>query len=159
LIPLFRRWNGADLVIAGEGADRERLQQLAHGATNIRFLGRVDPVGLARLYRHAVALLAPSLCFETFGLTAVEGFACGTPAIVRDRGALPELIHASAAGFSYIDETELQTTVERLVQEPGLRDELGARGRDAYLTHWTLERHLERYFAIIEAIQASNSTN
>ena len=29
---------------------------------------------------------------ESFGLTPVEGFACGTPAIVNDCTALPELI-------------------------------------------------------------------
>lgn len=29
---------------------------------------------------------------ETFGLTIVEGFACGTPAVVYDNTALPELV-------------------------------------------------------------------
>jgi glycosyltransferase involved in cell wall biosynthesis len=43
------------------------------------------------LYSAADVVLSLSRA-ETFGLTIVEGMACGTPAIVYERTALPELI-------------------------------------------------------------------
>ena len=50
-----------------------------------------DVVELAQLYTEASVVLNLSY-EETFGLTTVEGYACGTPAIVYDRTASPELV-------------------------------------------------------------------
>lgn len=47
---------------------------------------------LASLYSTADVVVSMSYQ-ETFGLTVVEGMACGTPAVVYDNTALPELIH------------------------------------------------------------------
>lgn len=46
---------------------------------------------LVNIYNRADIVLSLSKS-ETFGLTIVEGYACGTPAIVYDNTALPELI-------------------------------------------------------------------
>lgn len=46
---------------------------------------------LATLYTHADVITILSLA-ETFGLTVVEGYACGTPAVVYDNTAPPSLI-------------------------------------------------------------------
>ena len=46
---------------------------------------------LAMLYSAADVLTAPSY-LEAFGLTPIEAFACGTPAIVYNSTALPELV-------------------------------------------------------------------
>jgi putative colanic acid biosynthesis glycosyltransferase len=46
---------------------------------------------LAKLYSQADVVTSLSYQ-EAFGLTPVEGFACGTPAIVYNATALPELI-------------------------------------------------------------------
>lgn len=59
---------------------------------NVLGLARTDTPGkLAELYSAADVVLNFSL-EETFGLTTVEGLACGTPGIVYDRTASPELI-------------------------------------------------------------------
>lgn len=46
---------------------------------------------LAALYTRANVICSFSIA-ETFGLTIIEGYACGTPAIVYDNTALPSLI-------------------------------------------------------------------
>jgi glycosyltransferase involved in cell wall biosynthesis len=72
VIPAFRTYPEADLVIAGDGEHGEPLRQLAGGAPNIHFLGRVPLEELRSLYRSAIALIVPSTGFETFGIILIE---------------------------------------------------------------------------------------
>lgn len=61
----------------------------------IRWLGRVSDEELADLYAAAAVTAFPSL-HEGFGLPALEAMACGSPLVVSDRGALPEVVADSA---------------------------------------------------------------
>lgn len=150
LIEAFGRYDAADLVVAGEGEYGEELRRLASGLHHVELVGRRSHEELRSLYAGALAVLQPSVGYETFGLTVVEGFAQGTPAIVRDLGPLPETIEESGAGFTYSTNDELVEHMERLRTDPGLRAELGARGRSAYEERWSEEPHIRGYF---EAIQ------
>ncbi len=59
---------------------------------NIVYIERTqNPLELAEIYSTANVLVSLSRS-ETFGLTVAESMACGTPAIVYDNTALPELI-------------------------------------------------------------------
>jgi alpha-1,6-mannosyltransferase len=82
------------LVVAGDGPRRAALQRRAAGLP-VRFLGFLpDRLALARLLASADVLLAPGP-HETFGLSALEALACGTPAVVSASSALPEVIGPS----------------------------------------------------------------
>jgi glycosyltransferase involved in cell wall biosynthesis len=54
-----------------------------------------DDAQLADLMRGAAAFCLPSLA-EGFGLPALEALACGTPTVVSNRGALPEVVGDAA---------------------------------------------------------------
>lgn len=149
LVRAFRRFRDADLVLAGEGEERDNLERTAYDLPHVRFVGRLAPDDLAKLYAEAIAVIVPSACYEVFGLTAVEGFAAGTPAIVRDRGSLPELIDQSGAGIVFRTEAELIGALHRMVDEPGMRDLLAQRARASYLEHWTESRHIAAYEALV----------
>jgi glycosyltransferase involved in cell wall biosynthesis len=151
LIPLFQRYDKAQLWIAGTGTHEPTLRRLAAGHNNIRFLGQVAAEPLQALYRQAVAVLVPSLCFEIFPLVILEAFRQQTPVIARNQGGLPEALEESGGGSVYNTEAELAAAMDALVTEPALRHRLGLRGYQAYQRHWTAEAHLEQYFAIIRA--------
>jgi glycosyltransferase involved in cell wall biosynthesis len=102
-----------------------------------------------------VAVVVPSLVYETFGLIALEGFAQRTPVIVRELGAPPEIVAESGGGFTYRTEDELIDAMERLRVDTALRDELGARGHAALERLWSAEPHLEQYFAAIDEARRS----
>ena len=150
LIDAFRRYDRADLLIAGDGVYERELREHARGLDHVRFLGRVHPDELRRLYAGAVASLVPSLVYETFGLITLEAFAERTPVIARDLGAVGELVRESGGGFLYRTEDELVEAMERLRTDAALRAELAGRGYRAHVERWSEEPHLERYFELIE---------
>lgn len=57
----------------------------------VRLTGYVPDEHLPFLYNASEALLYPSL-YEGFGLPPLEAMGCGTPVIVSNRGALPEVV-------------------------------------------------------------------
>lgn len=149
VIPLFRGHPSADLRVVGTGDYEPALRELAAGSDRVRFLGHVHPDELAGLYRRATAVLVPSLCYETFGLTAAEALASGTPVILRDIGALPEIVAHSGAGFTFRTPDECRAAMDRLLADPALRAELGRKGRAAAGRLWTAEAHVGRYLDIV----------
>jgi glycosyltransferase involved in cell wall biosynthesis len=151
VIPLFRE-TGRPLLIAGAGNFEGELRKQADGAANIRFLGRVPHAELGGLYAGARATIVPSICFETFGLTALESLQRGTPAIVSAYGALPELVAGNPGGFVYRDLEELKTILDRLDADPSAARRFGEAGRES-IQRYSLEAHLKQYFRIIEEVR------
>lgn len=67
---------GAQLIIAGDGPERERLEQMA--ADNVKFVGFVDENEKRRLLSSAKAFVFNGRD-EDFGISPVEALAAGTP--------------------------------------------------------------------------------
>jgi glycosyltransferase involved in cell wall biosynthesis len=155
LLDEFARLPAYDLHVIGAGDLRRKLEQRFIGCRHIRFLGELARTELVAAYRDATALIFPSLAPETFGLSIVEAFACGTPAIVRDAGGCREPIDATGGGLVYRTDEELRVALARIVNEPGLRERLALRARDGFLRLYTPKRHVESYLAHIAAIRAA----
>lgn len=91
LAELRRRGVPAVLVIAGDGPQRRWLQARS-ARLPVSFLGHVTDRGwLASLLATADVVIAPGPA-ETFGLSALEALASGTPVVVNSRSALPEVV-------------------------------------------------------------------
>ncbi|MBI4789333.1 MAG: glycosyltransferase [Chloroflexi bacterium] len=77
------------LVIAGEGRDRARLEQMAQ--PNVKFVGRPSDHDACDLMARCRAFVFPGE--EDFGITPLEANACGKPVIAyRGGGALETMI-------------------------------------------------------------------
>jgi alpha-1,6-mannosyltransferase len=88
---LHRAGASVRLVVAGDGPRRAALRRRAAGLP-VTFLGFVpDRSRLARLLATADVSLAPGP-HETFGLSALEALASGTPVVVSRSSALPEIV-------------------------------------------------------------------
>jgi glycosyltransferase involved in cell wall biosynthesis len=104
-----------------------------------------------------VATLVPSLVYETFGFITLESLAQRTPVVATELGAVGELARESGGGLTYGNEEELLAALDRLLDEPGLREELGERGHSAFLERWSVEPHIERYLSLIADARARRS--
>jgi glycosyltransferase involved in cell wall biosynthesis len=151
LIPLWKRVPQCDLLVAGTGTYELELRAMAAGNPRIKFLGALPQSQLGALYHHARACIVPSITYETFGMTSVESFARKTPTVVRDLGALPEVVQDSGGGFVYGNDEELLHHLDRIDSQPRLRAELGQKGYNGFVRWWCREAHLKQYFGYLES--------
>ncbi|CAN5367980.1 glycosyltransferase family 1 protein [soil metagenome] len=79
-------------------------------------------------YAHAAAFVFPSR-YEGFGIPILEAMACGAPTIVANASCFPEIAGDAALYFDPEDPAALARVLERVVGDPGVADELRARGR------------------------------
>ena len=150
VIPLFRDYPHADLLIAGTGEYEFELRRLSSGTQNVVFLGALPQEQLQALYRHAIAVLVPSICYEVFGIIIIEAHLQRTPVIVHALGGLKEVVEESGGGFSYQTQEELLSAMERLRTDSPLRREMGERGYRKSVERWTEDAHLSMYLRVLE---------
>ncbi len=157
LLPAFKDYYQAELLVAGDGEYGDVLRKMAKGNNNVKFLGSVSYQELRKLYRKAMAVIIPSICYEVFGMIIIESFSKKTPVIVNNLGALPDIVKESGGGFVYKNKDELTKAMDILSTQPEIRKELGEKGYKAYRKNWTAESHLKKYFDLISWIAAQKN--
>ncbi|HWE40484.1 MAG TPA: glycosyltransferase family 4 protein, partial [Isosphaeraceae bacterium] len=150
VVDAMRSLPGLDLRIAGSGQYEAALRERAAGLPNVLFEGRLDAARVAALFRGARAVVVPSLVYETFGYVVLEAFAERSPVIVRDLGALPELVAESGGGLVFNSPESLVDSLRRLASDDSLRRRLGENGHRTREGIWSEPEHLDRYFALID---------
>jgi glycosyltransferase involved in cell wall biosynthesis len=108
------KWPDVELCIVGgpfDATERGLLDALKI-RNRVRNLGRLPDEHLAKLYRHSVALVYPSL-YEGFGIPPLEAMACGTVAIVSNASSLPEVTGDAAI---LIDPKSVDEMIEAMLR-------------------------------------------
>ncbi|MCL7378986.1 glycosyltransferase [Streptomyces sp. 35G-GA-8] len=135
LAELRKRGVPAVLVVAGDGPLRAGLVRRARAERlPALFLGHVaDRAAMADLQATADVCLAPGPA-ETFGLSALEALACGTPVVASASSALPEVI--GDAGIAARDNAAaFADAIQELMARPEGPRRAAARAR-AELFSW-----------------------
>jgi len=91
--------------------------------------GGLEPADLDAVVRGADALAYPSL-YEGFGLPVVEAMARGVPVVASNTSSIPEVAGDAAVLVDPEDEAALADALARVLGDPGLRADLGRRGRE-----------------------------
>ena len=142
----------AEVRIAGDGPERHRLEEAAAGMNNVRILGPLTPERVAEEMARARAVVVPTRCLETFGLSAAEAMMRGVPVVARRRGGLGEIVEQSGGGLLFEEDSELPSLLARLVADPAFAAGLGAKGRETAARLWREETHLSAYLAEVESL-------
>jgi glycosyltransferase involved in cell wall biosynthesis len=149
---LIEAWRGLDipLTIIGDGPQRQKVQALAAGNPTISLTGSLPRERVFEYMARAQALIMPSLCYETFGLTVAEAMAHGTPVIASDIGALSEIVvdDVNGALFATGDADSLRTRVRELFAGEGRLQQLGHEARATYAKHFTPQSNIARLLEI-----------
>lgn len=115
------------LVIVGSRGNVFRAVDFARDRERVLFLGYAEDETLAGLYAGATVLVLPSK-EEGFGLPILEAMASGTPVIVSDGGALPEVVGEAGMIFDLSNPVGLSNCLKECLSNAGLRSELRERG-------------------------------
>jgi glycosyltransferase involved in cell wall biosynthesis len=141
-----------DMLIAGDGAEEDRLRRLVDQhrlTTSVCFLGAVDAERLASLYRGALAVVVPSR-WEGLPLVCLEAMASGRPVVASNVDGIPDAVLDGETGLLVPpeDADALAAAIERLVGDPALADRLGAAGLQRARTAFSWPSIAERYLAV-----------
>ncbi|OLF15721.1 glycosyltransferase [Actinophytocola xanthii] len=127
---------GVPLVIAGAGPLQDEVAAWAAERSDVRFVGLVDRAAGRALVADAVAVVAPSVWMETFGLVVVEAAAAGVPSVVAGHGALAELVADGVTGLTHRP-GDPASLAEALRRVGPLSPILGAAARSRYEAEFT----------------------
>ena len=100
---------GRRLLVAGDGAERQRLEAL--GGPSVSFLGRVPDEVVPALYAGCRGFLFPGE--EDFGITPVEAMAAGRPVIAYGRGGVLDSVVEGETGIFFGEQT-VESLIEAL---------------------------------------------
>jgi glycosyltransferase involved in cell wall biosynthesis len=145
LVPLLeavaklRTERDVELVVVGrpreDGPALRAVDRLGIGDA-VRFVNGLPEPELVELFGSASVGVVPSL-YEGFSLPAVELMACATPLVATTAGALPEVVGDAALHVPPGDPEALAAAVGRLLDDPVLAADLGARGRARVVERFT----------------------
>ena len=114
--------------------------------------GRVSDDELVRLYRGAAAYVDASL-FEGFGYQALEAMACGAPFVGSSSTSIPEVVGDAGLLCDPRDADALAAALVRVLEEPGLADELRRRGLERAAA-FTWDRTAEEFERLLDELLA-----
>jgi glycosyltransferase involved in cell wall biosynthesis len=155
LIPQFARYPHADLLIVGDGEDEAMLRTTAAGVPNVHFAGRAPNDQLTGYYAHALAVLCPSVGYETFGIVLIEAMRARVPVIARRIGPFPEIVESSGGGLLYDDDDQLAACLARVQQDAELRAAMADRGYRASVERWSESVVIPQLLELIDIARAA----
>lgn len=136
------------------------LQTLVERSAGLRYRGFLASAPLRERMLQAAYLVMPSTGMESFGLAAIEAFACGVPVIASRQGGLGELITHRHDGLlvSAGDSAALAEAIAYADDHPLDMRRMGMAAHQTWRAHYTPERNYEMLMHIYdEALSNSPS--
>jgi len=139
--PLRGPW---ELRILGSGPDQERLEKMAQWLgilPRVTFDNPIPSTQLPYYYGGLDVLVLPSRTVpnwkEQFGRVLIEAMACQVVVVGARSGAIPEVVGDAGLTFTEGEQAELRAQLQRVLDDPALRQELALKGRQRILDYYT----------------------
>jgi glycosyltransferase involved in cell wall biosynthesis len=150
----------AMFLLIGEGAERERIEELAvaRGLANVQFLGQQPRERIPAYVSAAdvcLVMLKKTELFKTVIPTKLlEYMACERPVIVAVDGQARQIVEEARAGVFVEPENsqDLVQTILGLAEDPAKRRQMGASGRQYILNKFSREKTARDYIAVLETL-------
>lgn len=143
--------------LIGDGAQRSELENYCQvlGVTDkVIFLG--DRSDVPALLRKADIMVLTSR-EDNLPHAIMEAQIAGKAIVASDGGGIPEMIRHGETGliFAKGNSEQLATQLKRLMDEPDLRQQLGAKAKEWGHKQWSSQRLCERTLQVYEAARAA----
>lgn len=140
------------LLVAGDGAERPRLEQYADTlglGADVKFTGQI--AATERVYA-ALSLFALSSDTEQMPTAVLEAMAAGLPVASTDVGDVSQMVAPSNLPFiTPLNTDALATSIYKLLSDPALAAGIGATNRQVVRTSFDHERMFADYEALFTA--------
>jgi glycosyltransferase involved in cell wall biosynthesis len=118
------------LVVAGDGADRGRFEELVARSAmqdRVHMLGAVDNTQMPEVFRCADLAILPSL-MEATSIAGLEAMACGLPVVGTRVGGIPVIVEDGTNGLLVEprSDAELAAAINRLLENRDQASRMGA---------------------------------
>jgi L-malate glycosyltransferase len=149
-----RREIPAKLLLIGDGPERSSAEWMVREKAltpDVLFLGKQRQV--QNILNCADVLLLPSE-LESFGLAALEGMACGVPAVCSQVGGLPEVIQDGVEGY-LVPVGDVDTMAARALEiltQPDRREQMGKAARERALTGFCSDKIIPLYESLYKRV-------
>jgi glycosyltransferase involved in cell wall biosynthesis len=144
-----------ELVICGDGPERERLESLAERCgigDSVHLLGLVDREQVYATVNAVDAFAMPSR-WEGFCSAVAEALAAHNPTVLSDIETFREL-YGDAALYHEVDNVDaLAEHLETLLDDPSLRETLAQDGRDLVEAQYTIESVARQYGSLYDQLR------
>jgi glycosyltransferase involved in cell wall biosynthesis len=138
------------LRIAGEGPERERLEECArasHLGDRVEFLGQIRD--LRNFYR-SLDLFALTSSTEQMPISVLEAMASGLSVIGTDVGDVKQMVSPENAPFIVPKGPALEGALQILAQDAGQRSSIAASNRKRCVEAFSLNKMVETYGNLYE---------
>jgi glycosyltransferase involved in cell wall biosynthesis len=137
-----------------EDNERQLQERVSLSPENFELLGSVPHSELAPRYQGCHVFASPAA--EEHGVASVylEALSSGKPVIACNSGGAPEAVIDGKTGLLVPpgSHDELVSSLDRLLSDRALREELGSNGRRLVLAHFAEEKFLDRVEAVYEEV-------
>lgn len=158
LLPEFPEWTGvlAGLCTPQHAAFQQRLEQKIAAAglsDRIIFLGVISADKVADWYQNVMITVACPR-YEPFGLTPLEGMACGCAVVASDTGAFRTIIDEGVIGHVVPtdDADSLTEALRGLMRDVPQAVAMGQSGRERVEASFSVEREAEGIAAVYQVV-------
>jgi len=155
LLAAWQELRDIPLKIRGDGQLRETVERSLGTEGSWELVPRLSTQELSELVKGARFLVWPSLGhFETFGLVALEAFACGVPVIASRTGVASEIVRAGQHGLHFApgDPADLAAKVRYAWENQDYMVQLGRQARREFELRYTPEENYEMLMAIYRRV-------
>ncbi|NJN46636.1 MAG: glycosyltransferase family 4 protein [Candidatus Competibacteraceae bacterium] len=158
---LAREGRQLKLRLVGDGPDRTALEQDVQVRQLDRYVtleGAVNQDRIRELYSRADVFVLASFA-EGIPVVLMEAMAMEIPCVATFITGIPELIRDGEEGLLVApsDAEGLAKAIARLLDDAELRRRLGVAGRQKVLSHYHLQRNIERLAAIFQRRLSNDS--
>ena len=158
LLGAWRTLSHVPLWIQGQGLMEDEVHRFAEGNPSVRLLRRLSREECFEVIKGARFLVWPSEgYYESFGLAAIEAFACGVPVIASRTGAMTETVEDGKTGLHFAagDTRDLAAKVEWAWTHRSEINAMGALARAEYEAKYTAEQNYPQLLEIYRQAQGA----
>lgn len=150
VVTAFRRCPDAELVLVGDGVRRETLEELARGATNVKFVPPQPTTGIRRYLDaadvHVISLRDTPMLRATMPSKTQVAMYCGRPILAHASGDIAALVDRTGMGVAVQpgEHDELVAAIRLLISGPvDLLAKMGDRSRTTYFQTYSRQASID----------------